>query len=361
MKLSKLCETISQAGFPATLYGDDITVCAVNTLEEARPGEISFLSNPKYASAIAGTRASAIVTENGIETPPAISAIRCDNPYAAITVAIIAIHGHRLQPQWGVSEQATIDPSAKIGTNPNIAAGATIAANATIGDNCTIYPGCYVADGATLGDDCTLYPNVVIYDRCQLGNRVTVHACSVIGEDGLGYAPHGENWIKIPQIGIAILGDDVEIGANCSIDRATLGETTIGAGTKFSNNAVIGHGTKIGPNCMFVGQVGVAGSATIGGHVTLGGQVGVGGHLEVGDDVQVAGQSGIHSSVAAGEKLFGSPAMPLARARRALNVVKQLPEWTKRIKELERQIKELRDKVGCETVEEEKVDGDKVS
>jgi len=350
MKLSELCETISQAGFPATLDGKDVTVCAVNTLEEARSGEISFLSNPKYASAIAETKASAIVTENGIETPPAMSAIRCDNPYAAITVAIIAIHGHRKHPKWGVSERATIDPSAKIGTNPNIAAGATIAANASIGDNCTIYPGCYVADSATLGDDCTLYPNVVIYDHCRLGNRVTVHACSVIGEDGLGYAPHDDNWIKIPQIGIAILGDDVEIGANCSIDRATLGETTIGAGTKFSNNVVIGHGTKIGPNCMFVGQVGVAGSATIGRHVTLGGQVGVGGHLEVGDDVQVAGQSGIHSNVAAGEKLFGSPAMPLARARRALSVVKQLPEWTKRIKELEREIKELRDNIEGENV-----------
>ncbi len=342
VNLSKLCEIISQAGFPTTLDGKDIAVTAVNTLEDARKGEITFLSNPKYASAIASTKASAIIAEQNVEIPSSVSAMRCDNPYAAITVAIIAIHGHRRHPTWGLSEKANIDPGARIGTNPNIAAGATIAARTTIGNNCTIYPGCYVADGASLGNDCTLYPNVTIYDHCQLGDRVTIHAGSVVGEDGLGYAPHGENWIKIPQIGITILGDDVEVGANCSIDRATLGRTEIGKGTKFSNNVVIGHGTKVGPNCMFVGLVGIAGSTTIGKHVILGGQAGIAGHLEIGDNVQVAGKSGIHSDVPAGQKIFGSPAIEVRRAKRSAAIVKKLPEWTKRIKELEREIKELR-------------------
>lgn len=345
MKLSILCETISLAGFSASLDGEDITVSAVNTLEDARRGEISFLSNAKYTSAIAQTKASAIVAQDGVDIPKAISVIRCENPYAAITVAIIAVHGHRRHPQWGTSDRASINSSAKIGKNANIAGGAFIAANATIGDNCTIYPGCYIADDVRIGDDCTLFPNVVVYDNCRLGHRVTIHAGSVIGEDGLGYAPHGDSWIKIPQVGTAIIGNDVEIGANCSIDRATLGWTEIGAGTKFSNNIVIGHGTKVGPNCMFVGLVGIAGSAKIGKHVTLGGQVGVGGHLEIGDNVQVAGQSGIHGDVASGEKLFGSPAVPVGRAKRSATIVKKLPEWTQRIKQLEREIKELRDQV----------------
>jgi len=346
MKLSRLCETISQAGFPAQLDGPDIPVNAVNTLEEACEGEISFLSNSKYAPLVNQTKASAIVAEDGVKLPETISAIRCVNPYAAITVAIISIHGYRRHPQWGLSERASIDDSAKIGTNPNIAGGVTIAANVTIGNNCTIYPGCYIADGAQLGDDCTLFPNVVVYDHCRLGNRVTIQSGSVIGEDGLGYAPHGDRWIKIPQVGTAILGDDVDIGANCSIDRATLGKTLIGAGTKFSDNVVIGHGTKIGPNCMFVGLVGIAGSVTIGKHVILGGQVGVGGHIEIGDDVQVSGKSGVHGNIRAGETVFGNPAIAIGRGKRSAAIVKQLPEWTKRIKQLEREVKELRERVG---------------
>jgi len=345
MKLSQLCDTITAAGFPARLEGEDIAVSAVNTLEDAKSGEISFFSNPKYISAISSTKASAVVVRDEVDVPDSISAIRCEDPYAGITVAIIAIHGHRQHPQWGISERATIDPTARLGKDVNIAPGATVSAGVSIGNNCTLYPGCYVGNRAAIGNGCTLYPNVVVYDHCQLGDRVTIHAGSVIGEDGLGYAPHGEDWIKIPQVGVAILGDDVEIGANCSIDRATLGRTEIGRGTKFGNSIVIGHGTKIGPNCMFVGLVGVAGSVTVGKHVTLAGQVGVVGHIEIGDDVQVGAQSGISADVDAGKQVFGSPAIPISRARRSIAIVGKLPEWTQRIKDLERELKELRESV----------------
>jgi len=345
VRLSELCQVIARAGLAARLDGPDVLVHSVNTLEEAGPGQITFLSNPKYLSAVSGTKASAVVLKNGIDIASHVSAIRCSDPYAAITAAIITIHGHRRHPQWGVSPAATIDPSSQIGRSANIAPGVTIAAEVVLGDNCTIYPGCYLAEGVRVGCDCTLFPNVVIYDHCVLGDRVTIHAGSVIGEDGLGYAPHQDRWVKIPQIGRAVLGDDVEIGANCTIDRATLGQTEIGAGTKFGNVVVIGHGTKVGSDCMFVGLVGVAGSVTIGRHVTVAGQVGVAGHLSIGDEVVVGAQAGVLADVEAKATVLGSPAMPIHDTKRALAVFAKLPDWVKRIRSLEQEVQQLREQI----------------
>jgi len=344
-RLSELCQTLTDQGFPARLEGSDVVVRAVNTLERAREGEISFLSNPKYLNAVRETKASAVILKDGVPVPDGISAIRCSDPYAAVTVAIVTLHGYRKHPQWGLSEEASIDPSAKIGKTPNIAAGATIAADVRIGDNCTVYPGCYIADGVRIGHDCTLFPNVVIYDYCELGDRVTIHAGSVIGEDGLGYAPHDGKWIKIPQIGRAIIGDDVEIGANCTVDRATLGQTEIGSGTKFGNVVVIGHGSTVGPDCLFVGLVGVAGSANVGKHVTIGGQTGVAGHVTIGDDAVVAGRSGVTGNVEKKATIIGMPAVDADQARRSIAAVQKLPEWIRRIKDLEQQVQALREQV----------------
>jgi UDP-3-O-[3-hydroxymyristoyl] glucosamine N-acyltransferase len=345
LRLSELCDHLSRAGFESRLDGADCAVNGVNTLTDARPGEITFLSNPKYLPAVAQTRASAVIVRPDVEVPKAVAAVRCADPYGAVTYTIVILHGHRRHPQWGRSPAAVIHPTARIGANPNIASGVTIDAEVVIGDNCTIYPGCYIARGAQLGNDCTLYPNVVIYDFCELGHRVTIHAGSVIGEDGLGYAPVGDKWVKIPQVGRAVLGDDVEIGANCAIDRATLGQTEIGAGTKFGNVVVIGHGTKVGPDCMFVGLVGIAGSVTVGRKVTLAGQVGIAGHLTVGDGANVGAQAGIIGNIEPNSSVLGSPALPLDAAKRSLAVIPKLPEWTKRIRELEKQVKELREQL----------------
>ncbi|MGB2985511.1 MAG: LpxD N-terminal domain-containing protein, partial [Phycisphaerae bacterium] len=164
LRLSELCNVLSDAGFSARLDGEDRVVEAVNTLDDASDGEISFLSNPKYFRALSETGASSVIVQDDVAVPDRLSVIRCADPYGAVTVAIIKLHGHRKHPQWGISDRASIDSSATIGTNPNIAGGVTIAANVTIGDNCTIYPGCYVGDGVRIGDDCTLFPNVVIYD-----------------------------------------------------------------------------------------------------------------------------------------------------------------------------------------------------
>ena len=345
LRLSQLCNILNDHGLATRLDGEDRLIHAVNTLEDAGDGEISFLSNPKYFGAVAKTKASAVILKDKVTIPPNASAVRCDDPYTAVTIAIITLHGHRRHPQWGISERAVIDRTAKIGANPNIAAGATIGAEVTIGDNCTIYPGCYVAEGVQLGDDCTLFPNVVIYDHSVLGNRVTVHAGSVVGQDGLGYAPYQGKWVKIPQVGRAVLGDDVEIGANCAIDRATLGRTEIGSGTKFGNVIVIGHGAKVGSDCLFAGLVGVAGSATIGRHVTLAGQVGVAGHLRVGDEVKAGGQSAIMRNVEPEATVLGMPAIPAGEWRRFAVTLPKFSEWLRRVKDLEREVRELREKV----------------
>jgi UDP-3-O-[3-hydroxymyristoyl] glucosamine N-acyltransferase len=182
----------------------------------------------------------------------------------------------------------------------------------------------------------------VVYDGSFIGHRVTIHAGSVIGQDGLGYAPIGDKWLKIPQVGRVEIADDVEIGANCAIDRATLGRTEIGAGTKFGNVIVIGHGSKVGPDCMFVGLVGVAGSANIGRHVTVAGQVGIAGHINIGDGVMVGAQSGVAADVEPGTKVLGSPAMPADDTKRMLLSLQRLPDWIKRVKELEREVAELK-------------------
>ena len=346
LRLSELCTLLGKHALPAELDGDDHLIRAVNTLEDAGKGELTFLSNPKYLSALKKTRASAVIVKDGLAVPRGLAAVRCGDPYAGLTVAIVAIHGHRRHPQWGVSDRAQIDPTARVGANANIAGGATISANVIVGDDCTIYPGCYLADGVRIGRQCILYPNVVIYDHCVLGDRATIHAGSVVGQDGLGYAPQNDQWVKIPQVGRTIIGDDVEIGANCAIDRATLGTTRVGDRTKFGNVVVIGHGTKIGPDCLFVGQVGVAGSVTIGRHVTLAGQVGVKGHLTIGDDVRVGAQSAIYGDVEPKVEMLGSPALPIENAKRSIYAFQKLPDWINRIKALEREIAELREQLG---------------
>lgn len=342
LPLTTLCRILTDKGFPARVEGEDRLVRAVNTIEEAGQGEITFLSNPKYESALAACRASAVIVREGVVVPPRLSALRCTDPYAGVTVAIIVLHGHREHPAWDGAGRTNIHPTAKVGPGCRIAAGVTIDAESELGEGCVLYPGCFVGRGAKLGPGCVLFPNVVVYDHSVLGARVTVHACSVIGQDGLGYAPVDKKWMKIPQIGRVIIGDDVEIGANCSIDRGTLGQTVIGRGTKFGNAIVIGHGTKIGEDCLFVGQVGIAGSVTVGNRVTLAGQVGVAGHLEIGDDVQVGAQAGISGSVPAGSKLLGTPAIPLHDARRTMVSGARVPDLLKRVKELEREIERLR-------------------
>lgn len=346
VSLADISTFIRQQGIANDIHGDpEIAVSAVNTLEDAQPGEISFLSNPRYNRMLPETRASAVIVTRQTDAPERLALVRTDDPYAAVTAAIVRVHGYRQHPRWGGDARATMAPSVRIGKNANIGPWVNIADHAEIGDNATIYPGCYIGERVTIGNDVTLFPNVVIYDRTQIGNRVTIHAGTSIGQDGLGYAPRDGRWVKIPQVGQIIIDDDVEIGAGCMFDRATLGATRVGRGTKFSNLVVVGHGAKIGQDCMIVGQVGIAGSAVIGDRVTLAGQVGVSGHLTVGDGAKIGAQSGVASSLNGGAEYQGSPAVPSPDFRRQSAAVQKLPELVQRIRDMERELAVLRQRM----------------
>jgi UDP-3-O-[3-hydroxymyristoyl] glucosamine N-acyltransferase len=343
MKLHQIVDFLCTQGMPCELEGDpEVVIHAVNTLDDARRGDISFLANPKYRRLLKTTQASAVVVATGTECSNGLNAVRTEDPYAAITALMVRLHGHRRHPNWGISAEASIAESAQIGEGANIGPHATIADRVVAGRNLTVYPGCYVASGCVLGDEVTLYPNVVIYENTVIGNRVAIHAGTVIAEDGLGYAAVKRRWVKIPQIGRVEIGDDVEIGANCTLDRATLGATVIGSGSKFSNLIAVGHGTKIGENCLFVAQVGLAGSVHVGKHVTMAGQAGVVGHITIGDDAVIGAKAGVTSNVEPGVTVLGQPAVPIADARRQFATVQRLPEMRQRLRELENVMREVK-------------------
>ncbi len=342
--LAALAEFLDTVGMHCTIDGDEKrTVDGVATLEDAGQREISFLANPKYEAALKTTSAGVVIVSNDQQVPDGMDVLRAADPYAAVTAVMVRIHGHRTHRKVGRSSNAAIDPSAVIGENANIHDGVTIESGVRIGKNVVLYPGVYIAENCRFGDDCLLQPNVVVYPGSILGDRVTLHAGTVIGEDGLGYAPVGEKWHKIPQIGIVEIGNDVEIGANCAIDRATLGRTIIADGTKFSNLIAIGHGAKIGENCMFVAQVGIAGSVTVGQHVTMAGKVGIAGHLTIGDHAEIGAMSGVMKDVPSGTRMAGLPATPIKDALRWFSLVERLPWMHKQVKQLESEVKQLRE------------------
>lgn len=307
----------------AELAGEpSLSITGVSTLEDAGPGQVTFLANPKYLKQLEATRAAAVIVAPSVSANH-VALLKAKDPYYAFALAVQRIHGARKHPFAGVHPRATVDPTA------------------TIGEGTVVYPGAYVGPRAKVGRDCVLHPNVVIYEECVVGDRVIIHANTAIGPDGFGYATNAGLHHKIPQIGNVVIEDDVEIGANCSIDRAALGSTVIGKGSKLNDLIAIGHNTKMGPHCMIVSQVGIAGSATIGHHVTLAGQVGVAGHIEVGDHVTVGAQAGVTNSVPEQSVLLGSPAMPIRQARRVAAVFVQLPELQDRVKKLEQSVEEL--------------------
>jgi len=298
-------------------------ITGASTLEEATPGQVSFLANAKYARQIESTRATAVIVAPSITPTKQITLLKSSDPYYAFMKAAVLLYGHRKHPHTGIHPAAHVHETA------------------TIGEGTTIYPGAYIGPRVKLGRDCIIYPNVTIYEDCILGDRCIIHASTSIGTDGYGYATHKGIHHKIPQVGNVIIENDVEIGACCSIERAALGSTTIGQGTKIDQLVVIGHGCKIGPHCLLVAQVGIAGSVTLGHHVTLAGQAGVTGHLKIGNQVTIGAQSGVMADIDDQSTVVGSPAMPVSHARRVYMHFTQLPNIIERIKTLEQQVEEL--------------------
>ena len=297
----------------------DLLITTVAPLTDATADQLSFLSNRKYASQLGQTNAGAVLVPKNLEGEND-RWIRVDDPYFAIARIMTRWFGARPMPK-GISRKASIDPSAKLGTNVAVGHFVTIGENVVIGNNVTIFQGTSIEADSAIGDDCIVYPNVVIYDGTQIGQRCIIHAGVVIGSDGYGFALHDGKHHKIPQIGIVRIEDDVEIGAGTTIDRAALGETVIGEGTKIDNLVQIGHNVKIGKHCLLVSQVGIAGSTELGDYVSVAGQSGFSGHLKIGHRVQVAAKSAVLADVPDDAKVMGSPALPFnefARRRAAL-------------------------------------------
>ena len=326
----------------AKIAGDpNIVIESVATLDNAGTGDISFLSNRKYENHLKTTKASAVVVKKENETTAAL--LIADDPYYALRQIVVLLHGHRRHKKTGVSTKASIAKTAKLGEDCNIYDFVTISDNVKIGDRCVLYPGAFVGPETKIGDDCILYPNAVVFDNCIIGDRVIIQANATVGEDGFGFATHKGQHHKIPHIGRVILEDDVEIGSNSGIERGTLDDTIIGKGTKIGDQVAIGHGTKVGPHCLLVAQVGISGSTTLGHHCVAGGQAGIVGHIKIGDGVRIAAQAGVANNVESGKALFGTPAIDANKAKRAYVMIAKLPEMRKAIREIEKQLKNLKE------------------
>jgi UDP-3-O-[3-hydroxymyristoyl] glucosamine N-acyltransferase len=325
------------------LEGDgSIDIHGVAGIEDAGPGELTFFTNPKYAPELRTTRASAVILGQAAEAAPC-AMLRASQPYLAFARAV-ALFEDPWRPAPGVHDLAWVDEGVVLGADVSIGPYAVIGAGTRIGAGTVIHPQVTIGRSVEIGDDCVIHARVSIRERIRIGNRVIVQDGAVIGSDGFGFARRADGTHhKIPQIGGIVIDDDVEIGANTTIDRPAVGATRIGAGTKIDNLVQIAHGVIVGKNVLLAAQVGIAGSVTIEDSVTLAGQVGVAGHITLGQGVVATAQTGIPNSVAAGEFVSGYPAIPNRNWLRSSAVFRKLPELKKRVADLERRIKELED------------------
>ena len=302
----------------------------------AKEGDLTFAENEKFFTVAEQSSASAILVDGDFQSANK-TLIRVKNARIAFAKVLPLFFP---EPKFapGVHPSAVIDPSAQIDPSAHIGPQCVLGANVKIGARTVLQGGNHIETGSVLGEDTRLFPNVTIYSQTQIGNRVRIHAGTVIGSDGFGYVFDSGFHRKIPQIGNVIIHDDVEIGANVSIDRGALGPTIIGKGTKIDNMVQIAHNVSIGEHCLIVSQTGIAGSSRLGNYVTLAGQVGIAGHLKIGDRVTVAAQSGVMTDIAAGEKFWGYPACPDRQMKRQIIASQKLPDLLRRVAELEKKL-----------------------
>jgi UDP-3-O-[3-hydroxymyristoyl] glucosamine N-acyltransferase len=330
-----------------TVEGDDtVAVNQLAKIEEATMGSLTFLSNPKYENYLYTTDASIVIINNDYKLTSAVkpTLIRVENAYSSMTVLLDLYTKIRLG-KTGIEQPSFIHPTAKIGENAYVGAFAYIGPDVVIGNDCKIYPHTYIGDGVTIGDNALLFAGVKIYFDCKLGNNIVIHSGAVIGSDGFGFAPQADGtYNKISQTGNVILEDDVEVGANTTIDRATMGSTIIRKGTKIDNLVQIAHNVEIGRNTVVAGQAGISGSTKIGDQVLVGGQVGISGHLNIANGTQLSAQTGINSSITEEGKVWGgTPYMPFKDYLKAHAKLRRLPEIDRKVDELDKAIKKLKD------------------
>jgi UDP-3-O-[3-hydroxymyristoyl] glucosamine N-acyltransferase len=333
-------EAVARA-IDGTVVGDgSVEITGVAGIREAREGELTFLANPRYEPYLELTQASAvIVSENHRNIGKPL--IENPNPYLAFLKAVHLFAGEKERPEPGAHPSAVVSPGAKVAPDAYVGPHVVIEADAAIGAGAIVHAGCYIGARARIGEEALLYPHVMVREECVLGDRVIVHSGAVIGSDGFGFVLDGDVYRKLPQVGNVVIEDDVEIGANVTIDRATTGTTRVGAGSKIDNLVQIAHNVQIGKNCIIVAQVGISGSTVLGHHVVLAGQVGLAGHIEIGDGASVGAQSGVSKSVKPGERMFGYPAMPLRQAKRIEASIRNLPGLIQTVRELKRRVEEL--------------------
>ena len=319
---------------------------SVNTfakIEEGTKGAISFLSNPKYTHYIYNTQSSIVLVNEDMvfDKPVNTTLIRVANAYECVA-KLLQMYEASKPKKKGIDPLASIAQSATIGKDVYVGAFACIGENAVVGDNTIIYPHSVIGDGVTIGNGCLIYPNVTIYEGCRIGNRVTIHAGTVIGADGFGFAPNAEGYDKIPQIGIVTIEDDVEIGANTCIDRSTMGSTIIRKGVKLDNLIQVAHNVEIGENTVMSAQVGIAGSTKVGSWCMFGGQVGLAGHITVGDKTFLGAQSGVPGNIKGNQTLIGTPPMKPKAYFRSQAIFRKLPEMYRQLDEMQKEIEKLK-------------------
>ena len=333
-----------------TIVGDEnASVHTFAKIEEGIPGALSFLSNPKYTQYIYDTQSSIVLVNKDFEPEKEVKAtlIKVNNAYESLA-KLMTLYEQSQPKRTGIHPLAYVAPTAKIGENVYLAPFACVGDNAEIGDGTELHPHATVGRGAQVGKNCILYTNCNVYHDCRVGNNCILHSGSVVGADGFGFAPSPDGYEKIPQIGIAILEDNVEIGANTCIDRATMGATIIRKGVKLDNLIQIAHNVEVGSNTVMASQTGVAGSTKVGEWCMFGGQVGIGGHIKIGNKVNLGAQSGVPGSIKDGQNLIGTPPMELKNYFKSSAVFKKLPDMYKELNALRKEIDELKKQLNKE-------------
>ncbi len=343
MQISFTAEQIATV-LNGTIEGDpSVVVNSFSKIEEGKPGTLTFLANPKYTHYIYTTEASVVLVNNDFvaEQPIQATLIRCFNAYAALAILLDIVEKSKPK-KTGIEPMSYIAPSAKVGEDIYVGAFAYVGEKAKIGSNTQIYPQVYVGENVTIGENAIIYPGVKIYSNSIIGNNCIIHAGAVIGSDGFGFAPENGVYKKIPQMGIVVIEDDVEIGANTTIDRAVMDATTIHKGVKLDNLIQVAHNVEIGENTVMAAQVGISGSTKVGKHCMIGGQVGLGGHITIGDNVNIGAQSGIISNIKSDAKIIGSPAIPVRDFFKSSVTFPKLPDMYKQLAKLQKEVEDLK-------------------
>lgn len=327
------------------IEGDpDAAVTSFGKIEEATTGQLTFFANPKYEEYLYKTGATVVIVNEAFELKQPVNAtlIRVADAYSAFATLLGKYQEIMQQQLSGIQEPSYISKTATCGQQIFIGAFCYLGENVKVGNNTKLYPNVFLGDNVVVGDNCILHPGVKIYHDCCIGHHVTIHAGTIIGSDGFGFAPQADgSFKKVPQIGNVVIEDNVEIGANSTIDRATIGSTLIKSGAKLDNLIQIAHNVEVGHSTVIAAQAGISGSTKIGNGVMIGGQAGIVGHIQLGDGAKVNAQSGVSKSVEAGKAVTGSPAFDYTAALRSQAAARKLPDLEKRVKELEALVKQL--------------------